>query len=518
MSARESGYSQPIAAAKAGLSERTGRRIEKGDHQPKRGRPHDWRTRKDPLEEVWASELRPMLEREPKLQAMTLFEYLQDAHRGKYGRSILRTLQRRVQQWRATAGPAKPVMFELEHRPGEVGFSDFTHFKQAVVTIGRKPFVHLLYHYRLAYSGWQYVQVIQGGESFVALSEGIQNAFSACGGAPKEHRTDSLSAAYKNLGGRTDSEVTQLYDKLCTHYRLQPTRNNRGIAHENGSVESPHGHFKNRLHQAMLLRGSCDFKSVADYQALIEQVVGKLNQMSHERYEQERLLLQPLPAYRSVDYEVLSVRVKSSSAITVRCVTYTVPSRLIGLRVTVHLHHDRLKVFVGRQLVETLPRIHVPADAPSRRAYCVNYRHVVESLRQKPRGFLNSTWRKYFLPNDHYRQLWSRLCEQFDRYQAARLMTEALFIAAKQDKESAVARYLDQQLQAKTLTLSGLQRQFSITTVSVPPLAGIQQHSLDLYDQLLLCYDNSTPDGQCHPQLPAQESQAFPHESPVASS
>jgi hypothetical protein len=43
--------------------------------------------------------------------------------------------------------------FELEHQPGELGLSDFTKLKQVQVTISGQPFEHLLYHYRLAYSG-----------------------------------------------------------------------------------------------------------------------------------------------------------------------------------------------------------------------------------------------------------------------------------------------------------------------------------------------------------------------------
>jgi hypothetical protein len=160
MSAKENGCTQTTAAAKAGVSVRSGRRIEQGELQGQRGRPHDWRTRRDPLAEVWEGELVPMLERQPKLQANTLFEYLQDTYPGRYSKSVMRTLQRRVQNWRVTAGPPKVVMFAIEHPPGEMGLSDFTHFKQEQITIDGKPFEHLLYHYRLAYSGWQYVQVV----------------------------------------------------------------------------------------------------------------------------------------------------------------------------------------------------------------------------------------------------------------------------------------------------------------------------------------------------------------------
>jgi transposase-like protein len=104
----------------------------------------------------------------------------------------------------------------------------------------------------------QYAQIIQGGESFIGLSEGLQNALHICGGVPKQHRTDSLSAAYRNMGGHRNKALTRLYDELCDRYRMQPTRNKTGVAHENGAIESPHGHLKNRIEQAIYLRGSSD--------------------------------------------------------------------------------------------------------------------------------------------------------------------------------------------------------------------------------------------------------------------
>ena len=54
----------------------------------------------------------------------------------------------------------------------------------------------------------------------------------------------------------------------------------------------------------------------------------------------ERQHLPPLPAHSCADYELLSVRVTCHSTITVRCVLYTVPSQLIGQRLTIHLYHD----------------------------------------------------------------------------------------------------------------------------------------------------------------------------------
>lgn len=482
MHAREIGLTQADAADIAEFSERTGQRIESGNYQPNRGRVRDWRTCADPLAKVWESELEPMLRREPKLKPMTLFEYLQEQYPGQYGQ-VLRTLQRRVQVWKALHGPAPEVMFELRHEPGIMGFSDFTELKGIEITINGQPFEHLIYHYRLAYSGWQYAQIIQGGESFIALSEGLQNALFACGGVPQQHRTDSLSAAYRNLGGGKYKPLTRLYDDLCYHYRMQPTRNNTGIAHENGAIESPHGHLKNRIEQALYLRGSFEFASVAEYGALINEAVAKLNAQHKQKFEAEQAYLQSLPKYRVADYEVLTAKVSCRSTIDVRCVLYTVPARLIGRQLELHLYHDRIVGYLQGQIVVELPRLRAEKD--KRRARCINYRHVIEGLRRKPRAFLYCTWQQDLLPDEQWQQLWQQLKARFELDSAAVLIVEALYIAASQDKQGAVAHYLHTQLEANTLTLAALRQHFGLLNSSrIPPLQ-IQQHALSSYDQLL---------------------------------
>ena len=483
MKARERGATQVDAAALAQISRRSGQRIESGNYQPNRGRARDWRTKPDPLAEVWESELEPMLRREPRLKPTTLFEYLQEQYPGRYPR-VLRTVQRRVQLWKAVHGPAPEVMFELRHEPGMIGLSDFTELKGVEVTINGQPFEHLLYHYRLAYSGWQYAQVIQGGESFIALSEGLQNALFASGGAPKQHRTDSLSAAYRNARGQNKKQLTDYYEELCDHYRLEPTRNNKGIAHENGAIESPHGHLKNRITQALYLRGHSNFESVAAYQQFIEASVAKLNQQHEEKFAEEQQYLQPLPKYRSCDYELLTARVSRFSTIDVRCILYTVPSRLIGRQIDLRLYHDRIVGYIGNQQVVELPRMRVTSKG-KRRARCINYRHVIEGLRRKPRAFLYCTWRDDLLPNDHYRRLWQQIKARFELDSAAVLIVEALYIAATQDKALAVANYLDEQLASGQLTLVGLRQHFQLLTGTQMPTVSVKQHDLSSYDQLL---------------------------------
>jgi hypothetical protein len=165
------------------------------------------------------------------------------------------------------------------------------------------PFNHRLYHFRLACSGFEHAHVILGGESFVALAEGLQNALWALGGAPRYHRTDSLSAAFRNLSRDEQEDVTRRYDELVAHYGMEPTRNNLGVAHENGSIESSHGHLKKAVDDALLLRGSRDFPDLAAYRAFIDEVTGRRNARNRKLIEAERAALKKLPERRTTDYE-----------------------------------------------------------------------------------------------------------------------------------------------------------------------------------------------------------------------
>jgi hypothetical protein len=111
----------------------------------------------------------------------------------------------------------------------------------------------------------------------VALAEGLQNALWELGGAPERHRTDSLSAAFRNLTREAREDLTQRYEALAAHYGMEPTRNNLGVAHENGSIESSHGHLKRAVADALLLRGSRDFADLTAYRGFIDEIVGRQN-------------------------------------------------------------------------------------------------------------------------------------------------------------------------------------------------------------------------------------------------
>ena len=139
---------------------------------------------------------------------------------------------------------------------------------------------------------------------------------------PLQHRSDSLSAAFRNLDRDAQEDLTRRYEALCAHYGMEPTRNNRGVAHENGSIESPHGHLKQAIEDALLLRGSRDFATLDAYRRFVDEIVGRRNARNAKRLDLERPALQELPARRTTDYEEAIVTVTSTSGFSLkRCST-----------------------------------------------------------------------------------------------------------------------------------------------------------------------------------------------------
>ena len=200
------------------------------------------------------------------------------------------------------------------------------------------------------------------------------------------HRTDRLSAAYRNLQ-RTDDEAAA-YAAFCQHYGLEPTRNNAGVSHENGSVEAAHGHLKIGLKEAPL-RGCRDFPDLASYQAFLAEFVMRKNARRRTAVETELKVMRPLPLlHHRLGRDGHGPR---SATVSVRGVLYTVPSRLIGSRLKVHIYDDRLVCWLGTTLLLTLPRRHYKRGAPRQRV--VDYRHLIGALVRKPQAFRRSIFR-----------------------------------------------------------------------------------------------------------------------------
>ncbi|WP_414476324.1 IS21 family transposase [Microvirga sp. M2] len=471
----------PIAAAKAGFSPSTGYRIDKDPRLPSQKKAPRGRRRPDPLQAVWDSEIVPLLQAAPSLRPVALFEEIVRRH-PELGTGIRRTLERRVRAWRALHGPEQEVIFRQVHELGRMGLSDFTDMADLAITIAGQPLDHRLYHFRLAYSGFEHAHVVLGGESYVALAEGLQNALWALGGAPREHRSDSLSAAFRNLDRDAREDLTRRYDALCTHYGMEPSRNNTGIAHENGAIESVHGHLKKVIEDALLLRGSRDFADLLAYRRFIDEVIGRRNARVAPQIAVERAALQELPDRRTADYEDAIVTVTSTSGFVLRKVFYSVPSRLIGHRLRVRLFDDRLEVYLGGTHQFTLPRGRAHPDG--KHGHVVDYRHVIHSLRRKPMALMGLVYRDQLFPRQAYTRAFEAMMGQLPVRTACRTMVDLLALAHERACEAELAARLDADLDAGRLPdLKSLRVLFSPDAGAVPDIV-VSHVPLSAYEEL----------------------------------
>lgn len=462
MNARHIGHSQIRSADGADISERTARTL---DHVGRSVRgPRTYRTRVDPFRAVWSSEIEPLLRRDGQLKAVTLLAELQRLHPGEFTAGQVRTLGRRMRQWRCVAGPERPVIFPQEHPPGWQALLDFTVGNELLVTIAGVALPHRLGHVCCPHSGWQFAQVILGGESYPALAETLRLALEDLGGVPQTLRTDSLSAAYKNE--RQHEDLTVSFDALCRHYGCTATRNTLGVAHENGAVESPNGHLKNRIDQALRLRGSRDFATLEDYRACVIAVVVAANAPRAAAIMVERAALAPLPRFPGVTWSEALGTVSRFGLITVLRIAYMVPSRLIGHRLVVRIYDDRLEFFAGAQLVHAGPRLH-----GQRRGHLVQYHYCIDSLARKPGAFARLSYRDDLHPNHIYAHTWDRLRERLGEYAACRTYVRLLHLAHRHACEAALGVRLEALLHSDELPdAEALRSEFSTPTPAAFPI------------------------------------------------
>lgn len=393
------------AAAAAGMSARSAHTWKAGPLPSQAKQPRHWRTREDAFAGVWDTEVVPLLERDAEgaLEATTIIEELHRTHGRRFSNKHLRTLQRRVREWRALRGPEREVFFEQEHLPGREAAVDFTDCKELRVRVAGQLFAHLLFQFVLTFSRWRSVS-LAFSETFEALVAGLQDALWRLGGVPEVLRSDNLSAATHELpsGGR---ELNQRFAAVVSHYGLRSTRIEPGKSHQNGAVEKANHLLKSALEQALIVRGSRDFPSVDDYLRFVDAVVAKLNADTEDRLVEERPRLRDLPTTRLPAFTKYDATVRKWSTIHFGRHTYSVPSRLIGCVVEVRQHPDIVEVFYRGKLAAAMPRLR------GDKTYRIDYRHVIWSLVKKPGAFARYRYREELFPSLTFRRTYDALVD-----------------------------------------------------------------------------------------------------------
>lgn len=398
-----------LAAMKAGMDRKTGRKYVAAGKLPSEMRSsRDWRTRGDPFEEHWP-EVVALLRELPELEARTLFEQLSAKYPGRYEPGQLRTLQRKVRRWRASAGPDLEVMFAQQHRPGEAAQTDFTHATSLNVTIAGVAFVHLLCVFVLPFSNWFWATVCVS-ESMAALRKGVQRALFQLGRVPRFHQTDnSTSATHRIPAGKEEHVAGQKrpfnaeYLAFMRHFGMLPRTTEIGAKEQNGDVEAQNGALKRRLEQMLLIRGSRDFESVAAWQTFVDEVARKANQTRGARLAEELSAMRELNVVRLPEFVFETARVCAWSTIRVRHCAYSVPSRLIGEELKVRVYEDRIEVLYHGEVQLACERL------IGRNHRRIEYRHVIRSLVRKPGAFSRYVYREEMFPSLIFRRAYDAI-------------------------------------------------------------------------------------------------------------
>ena len=466
------------SALGAGVDRHTARKYIDAQQPPHQlQKPHTWRTRPDPLAGIWAQAVE-MLSDAPELEAKVLFEFFREQPDSRLTPAHLRTFQRRVSSWRALEGPEKDVYFPQKHAPGQLMQLDWTHAKELAVTRAGQPLDHLLCHCVMTYSNWQWAIRCQS-ESFLSLVSGLQASLGRLGKKPRYLGTDNSSAATHEIGtGTSPRGFNPEYLDLCEHYDLLPVTINVACPHEQGDVESQNGHLKRRLKQHLLLRGSRDFATEAQYDQFLVQVMEGANQTRQLKLADELAVMRCLPPTPLAEYREVDARVGEHSTIRVKNITYSVPSRLIRQRVRVHVYEGVLKLYLGRQLVLELPRVRGDRGA------VINFRHVVGPLLRKPGAFLNYQHREQLYPTSTYRAAYDRLVADHGQRLGVIEYLHLLKLAADHTVE-AVEQAMSSWLASwKKWRAAEVRASLVADPVVVPQMAALSPE-LGSYDQLL---------------------------------
>ena len=336
--------------------------------------------RESPFDRFWGTEIVPLLELDlaaeitPSGILDELLERHPEAFKGKERKSLLRTLGRSIKEWRKKhrrglperfkpcprsrgsghRGRRRQMTFPQKHPPGLEVQVDFTDCKKLEVTIAGKPFPHELFNFRMSHSGWTYVEVFLG-ETVSALMQGLQNAMRKLDGVPQVVRSDNRRNAIRN------KKPIEPYGAFLKHYGLELSLINYGKPNENGGVEGENGRVKERIKQALLIRGSRDFESEKDYAEFVSHQIDCSNRRHEVQHQlkEERASIRPLPATPAPEYIEMQLKVNNLSLINLYSCRYSVPCQVLGQMVTVRLYAEHLEVYSqnGRRLADW-PRLH----------------------------------------------------------------------------------------------------------------------------------------------------------------
>ena len=280
---------------------------------------------------------------------------------------------------------------------------DWTDMGGLGITIRGRALKHKLFHAVLPYSNWEWA-VRSQSESTLSLRAGLKATLGRLGRVPRELLSDHSSTVTHQLRrGCGERGFNEEYLGICAHYGITPRTINVGRPQENGSCESSHGHLKRRIRQHLLLRGSADFASEEEYDGFLIRVLELANLRRSKRLGEELAAMPETLIADLADYRELMVSVRKDSTIRVNKMVYSVPCRLIGVKLLARIGDNEIVLLAGAREVARLPL------SRGDRGAVIDFRHLIGHLLRKPGAFAGYRWREELFPSLVYRAAYDRL-------------------------------------------------------------------------------------------------------------
>jgi transposase len=414
-----------ISALKTGMDRKTASKYLKQSTLPSElSTERNWRTCEDKLQAIWPH-AEEFLKESPDIEAKALFEHLMEAHPDKLEELQLRTFQRRIKQWRIKHGDNQEVFFDQITTPGKLAQLDWLDMNKHQIEINGEIYKHKLIHFTLNHSNIESVTICRS-ESILSIKKGLRDfLYRVVGKAPVILQVDNSSAAtHRPEKNKKDRVFNEEYLQILNYYGIKAQKNNVGKPNENGVVESQNGHLKNKIKQALLIRGSNNFGSNGEYELFINNIIDKANVKRKEKFQEELPFLNEIPTGPLPEYQEEYITIRNRSTVNIKKVTYSVPSRLIGSKLKAKIFECQIDLFSGVDLVHSMPR--VLGD----RGLVIDYRHIIHSLIKKPGAFESYKYREELYPTENFKKAFDHLNKNKNERQATIEYLRILKLAA----------------------------------------------------------------------------------------
>jgi len=189
---------------------------------------------------------------------------------------------------------------------------------------------------------------------------------------------------------------------------------------------------------------------------------------------EEASFLSDLPEDKWSSPQVISVKVRSTSLLSIKGLKYSVPSRLIGYTLKAYIYPEKIDLMYGRRLVHQMPR--------SQCGDAIDYRHLIDSLIRKPGAFESYQHKESLFPCVLFRKAYD-LFKEHDPSRGHIAYLELLHLA-KLNGEESVRTAIDLMLEEQQLPLPGLIKEILDMPLDRPEVV-VLEPKLSAYDQLM---------------------------------